>query len=90
LKAPGKHFREALHRTILKTDWAEICRGAGSLFLREQNDIGSVDALKLNGVVVERLKNGGNSRGGGAPSRYKENCFHLLNDWSRSQLSTSL
>jgi hypothetical protein len=44
----------------------------GQLLLREQNHIGSVDALKLNEVVVERLKNIGDSRGGGALGRLIE------------------
>lgn len=69
---PSKHFRKAFDRAVLQTNRTKISGRADSILFREQHNIGSVDSLKLKGVVIERLKDIGDRRGGGTPGRFIE------------------
>jgi hypothetical protein len=72
LEALGEYLRDAFDRAILETYRTKISRRTDDIFLRERYNVGSVNVLKVDRVIIERMKQREDGVGGGIPSRFVE------------------
>ena len=57
LLQPGSQdFGENLDRAVLEGNWAEICWGGGGIFLWQEHDVRSVEAVKLCNPGMEVIE----------------------------------